>query len=117
MSPAERRKCPDLWTSKSSKVQSIALDDCEQLLYDNMVGGLDKDVMLVVYAPWCPYCKSIEQDIEKLATGLQRDSGVAIMKLRGDSPAARLWLRAQLGVESFPSIIGFPQVPSHHPSC
>lgn len=48
--------------------------------------------------------------MEQLAHGLRNDRTVSIMKLRGDSAATRLWLRAQLGVETFPAILGFPQV-------
>mmetsp|Transcript_9445 Transcript_9445/g.22754 ORF Transcript_9445/g.22754 Transcript_9445/m.22754 type:complete len:359 (+) Transcript_9445:669-1745(+) len=109
MTPEQRRKCPDLWASPSSQVGGITVDDCEQMLYDNMHGGLEKDVLLVVYAPWCPFCKDIESSVEQLAAGVRHDSTVSVLKLRGDSAASRLWLRAQLGVESFPAIFGFPK--------
>lgn len=38
-------------------MKGILAEDCEQMLHDNITGGLERDVMLVVYAPWCPFCK------------------------------------------------------------
>lgn len=65
-----------------------------------------KDAVVAVYAPWCPFCQKMEAEFIKFAKGV-KGQGVAVYKLRGDTE--REYVRANLDVASFPTVLAFPK--------
>ena len=59
------------------------------------------DGVLVVYAPWCPFCQAMEDDYAALASDLAKE-GVAVAKYRGDED--RDYVSKNFNVEAFPTI-------------
>lgn len=47
-------------------------------------GSAGKDVLLVVYAPWCPWCQQMEPEYEAAALKVESRSDVLVVKYRGD---------------------------------
>lgn len=67
------------------------------------------DTLLVVYAPWCPFCQAMEAELQRLADAAKPGgavTGLRIAKLRGDTE--RDFVRAHLATTSFPTILAFP---------
>jgi phosphoadenosine phosphosulfate reductase len=76
---------------------------------DVIAGALaGKDTLLVVYAPWCPFCQKMEAELSRLAAAAAAASmgGLRIAKLRGD--VCRDFARDELQVASFPTLLAFP---------
>lgn len=64
----------------------------------------DKDVLLVVYAPWCQHCKSLLPTYDLLSRAVAGEARIVIAKIDGvanDLPG--VW-----GVKSFPTVMWFP---------
>ena len=59
------------------------------------------DTLLVVYAPWCPFCQRMEPEFARLAAAAP--PGLRLAKLRGDT--VRDFARGRLGVQSFPTVL------------
>jgi thiol-disulfide isomerase/thioredoxin len=57
-----------------------------------------QDVLLVVYAPWCPYCQSLEAEVELLAASLVGQGPVKVAALRGDLQGNRAFSKEVLQV-------------------
>jgi len=57
--------------------------------------------LLVVYAPWCPFCQKMETALEAVAKGAP--AGLAVCKLRGDEH--RDFVREHLQTSSFPTML------------
>ena len=68
------------------------------------------DVLLVVYAPWCPFCQKMEPALEELALAAAAAPAgsrpLRVCKLRGDEH--REFVRAHLQTTSFPTILLAP---------
>ena len=56
--------------------------------------------MMVVYAPWCPFCQAMEEEYEKLAA--EFGDSVKVAKYRGDED--REFVISNFNTESFPTI-------------
>merc|ERR1712118_5209 len=89
---AEKTFDRDLWDGKSS-VQTLATEEDVATLKAS-----GKDSIVVVYAPWCQFCQSMEEEFEKLADA----TGMPVYKFRGDEQ--REFVEANLNTSSFPTI-------------
>jgi thiol-disulfide isomerase/thioredoxin len=50
---------------------------------DTQVGAnIGRDLVLLVYAPWCSYCKDMKPDFDRLARGLASDPTVSVVQVR-----------------------------------
>lgn len=68
-----------------------------------------QDVLLVVYAPWCPYCRSLEPEVDHLATSLQGQGPVQVAVFRGDLQGHRAFAKEVLTVQTLPTVLLFPR--------
>lgn len=69
----------------------------------DIVSQPDKDVLLVVFAPWCTHCKKLLPTYDILARAVQGEPRIVIAKINGetnDIPAA--W-----GVKAYPTLLWF----------
>ncbi|KAM0021757.1 putative adenylyl-sulfate reductase (thioredoxin) [Helianthus debilis subsp. tardiflorus] len=63
--------------------------------------------MVVLYAPWCPFCQAMEASYEELADKLA-GSGVKVGKFRADGDQ-KTFAKQELQLGSFPTILFFPK--------
>ncbi|KAJ3670464.1 hypothetical protein LUZ60_010788 [Juncus effusus] len=63
--------------------------------------------IVVLYAPWCPYCQAMEESYVELAEKLY-GSGVKIGKFRADGDQKQ-FAQKELQLGSFPTILFFPK--------
>ncbi|XP_058728133.1 5'-adenylylsulfate reductase 3, chloroplastic-like [Vicia villosa] len=66
-----------------------------------------KPWLVVLYAPWCPYCQDMEQSYVDLAEKLA-GSGVNVGKFRADGEQKE-FAKHELKLGSFPTILFFPE--------
>jgi thiol-disulfide isomerase/thioredoxin len=90
---AEKTFDRDLWDAKDSAVKLLGSTD--EVLALKKTG---KASVVVVYAPWCKFCKAMEGEYEKFA----RESGLDVYKFRGDEE--RDFVQANMNTKSFPTI-------------
>eukprot|EP00912_Choanoflagellata_sp_UC4_P000173 UC4_evm1s113 len=88
---AEKNFDRDLFESKS--IANLSKADVEGWKKSSV------DSVIVVYAPWCKHCKTMESDFEKLASSV---SGVRFGKFRGDEEFA--FVKNVFGVEGTPAL-------------
>lgn len=50
----ERKAERDLWQAGASAVEALSKEQAEALASSS---SRDKDTLLVLYAPWCPFCQ------------------------------------------------------------
>lgn len=68
-------------------------------------GDRDKDTMLVMYAPWCPFCQGLEPDYVQVA----KDIGGANLRVaKYNADEDREYCKG-LGLETFPTIVFMPK--------
>merc|ERR1712060_284480 len=75
----EREFERDLWLPERG---SIIVEATAEGLPDLLADG---GALLVVYAPWCPFCQAMEEGLEGAAEALSAEDGVRTLKLRGDT--------------------------------
>lgn len=63
--------------------------------------------LVVLYAPWCPFCQDMEESYVELADKLA-GSGVKVGKFRADGEQKE-YAQTQLQLKSFPTILFFPK--------
>ncbi|KAG8099865.1 hypothetical protein GUJ93_ZPchr0013g37855 [Zizania palustris] len=68
--------------------------------------------LVVLYAPWCPFCQAMEASYVELAEklaggGSGSSSGVKVAKFRADGDQ-KAFAQAELQLQSFPTILLFP---------
>lgn len=63
--------------------------------------------MVVLYAPWCPFCQAMEESYVELADKLS-GSGVKVGKFRADGDQ-KSYAKQELQLGSFPTILFFPK--------
>jgi phosphoadenosine phosphosulfate reductase len=93
---AEKNFDRDLFESKDVAVFSKS--EVEDMKKGNADG------LIVVYAPWCSHCQTMEADFEKLASELA-PAGVRVGKFRGDEEFA--FVKNVFGVEGTPAVFAF----------
>eukprot|EP00879_Flechtneria_rotunda_P007673 GHRR01008046.1.p1 GENE.GHRR01008046.1~~GHRR01008046.1.p1 ORF type:complete len:356 (+),score=134.42 GHRR01008046.1:885-1952(+) len=103
-STEERKAERDLW-SDGSNVEALDKAAAERLA----AGDQDKDTLLVLYAPWCPFCQGMEANYEALAEKLA-GSHVCVAKYQAD--VDKEWSKANLGLTTFPTIVMLPKAKS-----
>ncbi|KAK6283547.1 hypothetical protein POUND7_002499 [Theobroma cacao] len=63
--------------------------------------------LVVLYAPWCPFCQAMEESYVELAEKLA-GSGVKVAKFRADGEQKE-YAQTELQLGSFPTILFFPK--------
>ncbi|XP_022720622.1 5'-adenylylsulfate reductase 2, chloroplastic-like isoform X2 [Durio zibethinus] len=66
--------------------------------------------LVVLYAPWCPFCQAMEESYVELAEKLA-GSGVKVAKFRADGEQKE-YAQKELQLGSFPTILFFPKYSS-----
>ena len=85
----------DLW--QSGAVAALSRGELEAALASNQREG---DLLVALYAPWCPFCQAMEAPYAELAAALA-GSGVAVAKFRADTD--REFAGAAFGLKTFPT--------------
>ena len=62
--------------------------------------------LVVLYAPWCPFCQAMEASYVELAEKLA-GSGMKVAKFRADGEQ-KPFAQAELQLQSFPTVLLFP---------
>eukprot|EP00199_Chlamydomonas_sp_CCMP681_P002201 CAMPEP_0119105216 /NCGR_PEP_ID=MMETSP1180-20130426/3246_1 /TAXON_ID=3052 ORGANISM="Chlamydomonas cf sp, Strain CCMP681" /NCGR_SAMPLE_ID=MMETSP1180 /ASSEMBLY_ACC=CAM_ASM_000741 /LENGTH=416 /DNA_ID=CAMNT_0007090221 /DNA_START=33 /DNA_END=1283 /DNA_ORIENTATION=+ len=96
----ERTADRDLWVDG----QVAALSKAQ--VQDIAAGKRDKDIVAVLYAPWCPFCQAMEGSWTELADSL-KGSSVTVAKYQADTD--KDFATEQLGLKTFPTIVFFPK--------
>ncbi|KAG2452497.1 hypothetical protein HYH02_002736 [Chlamydomonas schloesseri] len=97
-----------MWVG-SEYVRLATIADARQLYLSQCDRANSQNTLLVLYAPWCPHCREMEDELERLAEGLSHEQNVRVVAVNGDSPEGRIFSREVLGVAYYPSIISFPE--------
>ncbi|PNW74801.1 hypothetical protein CHLRE_12g509250v5 [Chlamydomonas reinhardtii] len=97
-----------MWVG-SEYVRLATISDARQLYLSQCDRANSQNTLLVLYAPWCPHCREMEDELERLAEGLSHEQNVRVVAVNGDSPEGRIFSREVLGVAYYPSIISFPE--------
>ncbi|XP_010434096.1 PREDICTED: 5'-adenylylsulfate reductase 3, chloroplastic [Camelina sativa] len=63
--------------------------------------------IVVLYAPWCPFCQAMEASFDELADKLS-GNGVKVAKFRADGDQKE-FAKSELQLGSFPTILVFPK--------
>ncbi|XP_042037629.1 5'-adenylylsulfate reductase 1, chloroplastic-like [Salvia splendens] len=92
----------DLFTSEN--VVSLSQQGVENLL---KLENRQEAWLVVLYAPWCPYCRAMEGSYVELAEALA-GSGVKVAKFRADGEE-KAFAQEKLQLGTFPTIVFFPK--------
>eukprot|EP00388_Colpodella_angusta_P036806 GDKK01039875.1.p1 GENE.GDKK01039875.1~~GDKK01039875.1.p1 ORF type:complete len:576 (+),score=128.11 GDKK01039875.1:123-1730(+) len=76
-----------------------AVVDVVGLTFDKIVKEDDKDVFVVLYAPWCGHCKRMEQPLTQLAEHLSGVDSLTIARMDATRNEAQ-----DISVQAFPTI-------------
>lgn len=94
-------KVQDLFESEF--VEHLKKEQVLQLLD----GPRDKDTILVLYAPWCQFCKAMEESYEALAEQMHGRETLRVAKFQAD--IERDFAAEKFGLKTFPRIVMLPQ--------
>ncbi|KAK9808508.1 hypothetical protein WJX73_002967 [Symbiochloris irregularis] len=94
----------DLWANGSA-VEALSKQQLESLVHSQ--GQRDKDTLVVLYAPWCPFSQAMEPSYEQLAAEIGNDLRIA--KFQADTDDARPFASSELGLKTFPTIVLLPK--------
>jgi adenylyl-sulfate reductase (glutathione) len=111
---------PDLFTG-SGNVETLTKEELTALLEgsndssnsgngNSTNGGMtrDRDTLVVLYAPWCRFCKAMEPSYEELASILANNgSPVRVAKFQAD--IERVFAAEKFGLKTFPTIVMLPK--------
>ncbi|KAF8700346.1 hypothetical protein HU200_034278 [Digitaria exilis] len=92
---------PDIFESPA--VVSLTRTGIENLL---RLENRAEPWLVVLYAPWCPFCQAMEASYVELAEKLA-GSGVKVAKFRADGEQ-KPFAQAELQLQSFPTVLLFP---------
>lgn len=98
-SGASQEAAEDLF--QSSNVETLTKDQLEKLLD----GPRDKDTLVVLYAPWCQFCKAMEPSYNALASELAGGK-VRVAKFQAD--IEREFAADKFGLATFPHVAFLP---------
>lgn len=109
----------DLWAG-DSVVKSLNKDQLAAL----KAGPRSEPTLVVLYAPWCQYCKALEPSYEALAKEME-GSGVSVAKFQADvERCVAVWVArcnstivvkyrdfaaGEFGLKTFPTLVLLPQ--------
>ncbi|KAL6769783.1 APSR1 [Auxenochlorella protothecoides x Auxenochlorella symbiontica] len=99
---AREAAAADLW--QSGDVAALSKEQLSAALED--VAGRGEPTLVVLYAPWCPFCQAMEPAYAELARQLA-GSGVKVAKFQAD--VEREFAATKFGLETFPTIVLLPQ--------
>lgn len=68
-------------------------------------GERDRDTMLVMYAPWCPFCTALQPDYEQVARDI---GGPSLRVAKYNADEDREFCKT-LGLVTFPTIVFMPK--------
>lgn len=88
---------------KSENVEHLDVSQMQQLLD----GPRDKDTIVVLYAPWCKFCKAMEEGYEVLAERMSGSETLRVAKFQAD--VEREFAAERFGLKTFPQIVMLPQ--------
>ncbi|GLI59035.1 hypothetical protein VaNZ11_000861 [Volvox africanus] len=97
-----------LWVG-SEYVRLASVNEAKELYLRQCDRGNSQNTLLVLYAPWCPHCRDMEDELERMAEGLSHVPTVRVVAVNCDSLEGRMFAREVLGVAYYPSIISFPE--------
>ncbi|KAL0738757.1 hypothetical protein Bca4012_014967 [Brassica carinata] len=89
---------------KSENVVSLSRQGIENLM---KLENRKEAWIVVLYAPWCPFCQAMEASFDELADKLGGD-GVKVAKFRADGDQKE-FAKSELQLGSFPTILVFPK--------
>ncbi|CAN7071127.1 unnamed protein product [Brassica oleracea var. botrytis] len=89
---------------KSENVVSLSRQGIENLM---KLENRKEAWIVVLYAPWCPFCQAMEGSFDALADKLG-GSGVKVAKFRADGDQKE-FAKRELQLGSFPTILVFPK--------
>lgn len=99
-SSEERKADRDLWIDGGV----VALS--KEQAHATAEGNRDKDTLLVLYAPWCPFCQGMEPAYAQLAEQLA-GSSVTVAKYQADID--KDFCTEKLGLKTFPTVVLLPK--------
>lgn len=105
-STAIRVDLPDLFQDPS--VVALSRAHLEKLVEGDVEMRGEKAWLLVLYAPWCPFCQAMEASLLEVARSLH-GSDVAVAKFRADLDDRQFCVE-NLQLKSFPTILFLPKV-------
>lgn len=94
---------PDIF--QSSNVVQLSRPGIENLV--KLGDKREEPWLVVLYAPWCPFCQAMEESYVELANNM-RDSGFKIGKFQADGEH-KAFAEQELQLGSFPTILFFPK--------
>ena len=98
---AERSWDRDLWGGVGNEGSTTAVQNLESQDDALAMKNSYEPGIIVVYAPWCPFCQAMESEFEQLAADLT-SKGFPVAKYRGD--VDRPFVKAEFNVKAFPTI-------------
>ncbi|KAH0935340.1 hypothetical protein HID58_012457 [Brassica napus] len=90
---------------KSENVVSLSRQGIENLM---KLENRKEAWIVVLYAPWCPFCQAMEASFDELADKLKGGDGVKVAKFRADGEQKE-FAKSELQLGSFPTILVFPK--------
>ncbi|KAF6168196.1 hypothetical protein GIB67_011581 [Kingdonia uniflora] len=93
---------PDIFNSQN--VVTLNRTGIENLA---KLDNLQEPWIVVLYAPWCPFCQAMESSFNKLADK-SAGSGVKVGKFKADGEQ-KAYAKQELQLQSFPTILFFPK--------
>lgn len=106
-------------TSSSSRTENLVREIPASNITAN-IGDWDQDMAIMMYAPWCKYCKQLLPSFEAIASLTKTKKDLVIGKVNCEAPAENIKLCKALEVDRYPSIFfvgygNFNQAPKSNP--
>ena len=93
-------------TVRDAQARAGAVEALDKSTLEKLAGGeRDKDTMVVLYAPWCPFCQGLEPDYDTVA---QEGGGAGLRVAKYNADVDREYSES-LGLKTFPTIIFLPK--------
>lgn len=99
---------PDLFNTQN--VVNLSRPGIENLL---KLENRKESWLVVLYAPWCPFCQAMEGSYVDLAEKLS-GSGIKVAKFKADG-GEKAFAQKELQLGSFPTVLFFPKNSSRRP--
>lgn len=95
--PLRSEEVPEGGLPMDGASQTVASKNFEEMVLRN-----DKDVMLLVHAPWCGFCKKLAPAWEQFARMMESEANIVVAKLDGDRNESPL--PGDFSWDAFPTI-------------
>lgn len=94
------------WGLRRESVCAGSVATLDKAALESLVAGnRDADTMIVLYAPWCPFCKGLEDDFNEFAANAPK--GLKVAKYQADLD--RDYCQEQFDLQSYPTITFLPK--------